>query len=199
MEYRINSLDSLTEYFRRLPGIGAKLARKLAFHVIGMNDEQVQGFADALLAAKRTVHKCPVCQNLTDLETCSVCTDSKRDRSIICVVKTPQNVISIENTHEYNGMYHVLHGLISPMDGIGPEDLHVKELLQRLRDETVKEVIIATDPTVEGDTTALYLSKIISSVGVKVTRLAFGIPIGSDIEFADSLTLTKAIENRREL
>ena len=196
---QINSLEALTESFRRLPGIGAKLAQRLAMHVINMSDEEAKAFAEAIILAKTSIHHCPVCLNLTDGEICSVCSDAKRDRSVICVVETPTDLMAIDKTHEYNGLFHVLHGVISPIDNVSPADLHIKELIKRLESDEVKEVIVATNPTVEGDATALYLSKLIKQLGVSVTRLAFGIPVGGDLEYTDELTLQKAIENRREI
>ena len=199
MSYQVNALEILAENFRRLPGIGAKSAQRLAFHVLNMPDEQAQAFAEAILNAKSKIHRCPECCNLTDGEKCSVCGDARRDRSVICVVSAPSDVIAIEKAAGYNGLYHVLHGVISPLDNIGPAELCIKELIDRLKDDEVKEVILATSPTVEGDTTALYIAKLIKPLGVAVTRLAYGIPVGSDLEYADELTLSKAIENRREV
>ena len=192
-------MEILAENFRRLPGIGAKSAQRLAFHVLNMPDEQAQAFADAIINAKNKIHRCPECCNLTDGEKCTVCGDSRRDRSVICVVASPSDVIAIEKTAGFNGLYHVLHGVISPLDNIGPSELCIKELIDRLKCDEVKEIILATSPTVEGDTTALYIAKLIKPLGVAVTRLAYGIPVGSDLEYADELTLSKAIENRREV
>ena len=199
MSYQVNALEILAENFRRLPGIGAKSAQRLAFHVLNMPDEQAQAFADAIINAKNKIHRCPECCNLTDGEKCTVCGDSRRDRSVICVVASPSDVIAIEKTAGFNGLYHVLHGVISPLDNIGPSELCIKELIDRLKCDEVKEIILATSPTVEGDTTALYIAKLIKPLGVAVTRLAYGIPVGSDLEYADELTLSKAIENRREV
>lgn len=199
MSYQVNTLEILAEHFRRLPGIGAKSAQRLAFHVLNMEEEQAKAFADAILNAKKSIHRCPECCNLTDGEKCSVCGDLRRDRSVICVVSSPSDVIAIEKTGGYSGVYHVLHGVISPLDNIGPGELCIKELVERLAGDEVKEVILATSPTVEGDTTALYIAKLIKPLGIAVTRLAYGIPVGSDLEYADELTLSKAIENRREV
>ena len=196
---KIVSLDILTDCFRRLPGIGSKMAARLAIHVLRMPDEKVEEFANALLNAKKKIHNCPICKNLTDGEICSVCSDVKRDKSIICVVETPTDVMAIDKAKDYKGLFHVLHGVISPMEGIGPNDIYIKELIARLEDGEVKEVILATNPTVEGDTTALYISRLIKPLGVKVSRLAFGIPIGGDLEYTDEMTLSLAIENRRDL
>jgi len=196
---KIVSLDILTDCFRRLPGIGSKMAARLAIHVLRMPDAKVEEFANALLNAKKKIHNCPICKNLTDEEICSVCSDVKRDKSIICVVETPTDVMAIDKAKDYKGLFHVLHGVISPMEGIGPNDIYIKELIARLEDGEVKEVILATNPTVEGDTTALYISRLIKPLGVKVSRLAFGIPIGGDLEYTDEMTLSLAIENRRDL
>ena len=195
----INSLDALADCFRRLPGIGAKMASRLALHVVKMPENRVEEFAEAILNAKKNIHNCPVCLNLTDGEKCAVCSDEKRDKSVICVVETPSDVMAVEKTREYHGLFHVLHGVISPMDNIGPDDIYIKELLARLEDGTVKEVILATNPTVEGDSTALYISRLIKPLGVNVSRLAFGIPVGGDLEYADETTLSMAIENRRSI
>ncbi len=196
---RIVSLDILTDCFRTLPGVGSKMAARLAMHVLKMPQEKVENFANALLNAKQKVHNCPVCKNLTDEDLCTVCSDEKRDRSVICVVENPSDVIAIEKSKEFHGLYHVLHGTISPMEGIGPDDIYIKELIARLEDGAVKEVILATNPDVEGDTTAIYISRLIKPLGVKTTRLAFGIPVGGDLEYTDELTLSTAIENRRDL
>ncbi len=196
---RIVSLDILTDCFRSLPGVGSKMAARLAMHVLKMPQEKVDAFAQAMLNAKSKVHHCPVCKNLTDEEVCTVCSDEKRDRSVICVVENPTDVIAIEKSKEYHGLYHVLHGTISPMEGIGPDDIYIKELVSRLEDGGVKEVILATNPDVEGDTTAIYISRLIKPLGVKTSRLAFGIPVGGDLEYTDELTLSMAIENRRDL
>ena len=195
---KIVSLDILTDCFRRLPGIGSKMAARLAIHVLKMPDAKVEEFANALLNAKK-IHNCPICKNLTDGQICSICSDIKRDKSVICVVEAPTDVMAIDKAKDYKGLFHVLHGVISPMEGIGPDDIYVKGLIARLEDGEVKEVILATNPTVEGDTTALYISRLIKPLGVKVTRLAFGIPIGGDLEYTDELTLSMAIENRRDL
>ena len=199
MAYHLNSFDNLVDQFRRLPNIGSKLAQRLAFYILGMSDEQAKAFADAVLDAKRSIRYCSKCLNLTDAEVCAICSSPKRDRSVICVVASPSDVIAVEKTREYNGLYHVLHGLISPADNVGPNDIYIKELLGRLGNDEVKELIIATNPTVEGDATAMYISRLVKPAGIHVTRLAFGLPVGGDLEYADELTLTKAIENRREI
>lgn len=199
MAYNVNPLDVLTEQFRKLPGIGKKSAQRIAFHVLRMTDEQVDEFLRSVEEARKVIHLCPICQNLTDGEVCSVCANEKRDKSVICVVSSPQDVISIEKTNEFRGVYHVLHGVLSPVDHIGPKDLKITELLARLNGDEVKEVIVATAPTVEGDATAIFLANLLKPLGVSVTRLAFGIPVGGDIEYADEITLSRSLENRREM
>ena len=193
----IESLIHLAEQFGRLSGIGRKSATRMAYSVLDFSDEEAEEFATAILDAKRNIHLCPVCQNLTDLDLCSVCRDLDRDRSVICVVEDAKAVLSIEKVREYRGMYHVLHGVISPVNGITPDKLKLTELLARL-DETVKEVIVATNPTVEGEATAMYISRLIKPLGVKVTRLAYGVPVGADLEYADEVTLLRALEGRRD-
>ena len=197
MAYEVSALEDLIDKFRSLPGIGSKTAQRLAFYILGLSEKEAEDFASAVINAKKTIHYCKECQNLTDKERCAICENPKRDRSVICVVETPADVLAIEKTKEYKGLYHVLHGLISPMDNVGPADIKIKELLYRLQDDTVKEVIIATNPTVEGDATAMYISKLLKSLDIVSSRLAFGLPIGGDLEYADELTLSKAIENRR--
>ncbi|MEG1869639.1 MAG: recombination mediator RecR [Oscillospiraceae bacterium] len=199
MGYDAVPLTKLIEQFERLPGIGKKSAQRLAFHVLNMPREKAQSFADAIMFAHDNIKKCPRCQNLTDQELCSICADEARDKSVICVVETPRDVIAIERTREYKGKYHVLHGLISPMDGIGPEQLYVKELLAVIAENNTAEVIMATDPTVEGEATAMYISRLLKPMGVKVTRLAFGIPVGGNLEYADEITLTRAMNGRNEI
>ncbi len=199
MANNIPSLDRLIDSFASLPGVGRKSASRFAYHILDMKEEDVISFSEALADAKRSIHQCPVCHNLTDSETCSICSDDRRDRSVICVVESARDVNSIERTHEYKGLYHVLHGLISPMDGIGPEQLYIKDLLHRVADEDIKEVIMATNPTVEGESTAVYIGKLIKPFGVKVTRLATGVPVGGNLEYADDITLYKALEGRSEL
>ncbi len=199
MVYRVAPLSKLIEQFERLPGIGKKTAQRLALYVLDLPQQEAEGFANAILDAKRKIHKCAVCCNLTDEELCSVCANPARDKSVICVVAEPKDVIALERTHEFNATYHVLHGCISPMDGVGPEQLCVKELLTRIHAGGVNEVIMATNPTVEGEATAMYLSRLIKPLGVKVTRLAYGIPVGGDLEYADEVTLKRALEGRSEL
>ena len=193
------ALERLSEQFARLPGIGSKTAQRLAFQVLSMPQEQAQEFADAILDAKRSIHTCPVCQNLTDEEMCPICADETRDHSTICVVAEPRDVIAMERSREYTGVYHVLHGVISPLNHVGPDDIRIRELLARLQDGSVKEVIMATNPDTEGEATAMYLSRLLRPIGVKVTRLAYGIPVGSQLEYADEVTLLRALEGRREM
>lgn len=192
-------LARLIELFERLPGIGNKSAQKLAFHVLNMNDAQIKYFTDTIKTAHEKIHRCSICCDLTDSEKCAVCKDEKRDNSVICVVESSKDVIAFERTREYNGLYHVLHGTISPINNIGPDDLTIKNLISRLSDPNITEIIMATNPTVEGEATAMYTSRLIKPMGVKVTRLAYGIPVGADIEYADEITLTRAIEGRNEI
>lgn len=193
------ALERLSEQFARLPGIGSKTAQRLAFQVLSMPQDQAQEFADAILDAKRSIHTCPVCQNLTDEEMCPICADETRDHSTICVVAEPRDVIAMERSREYTGVYHVLHGVISPLNHVGPDDIRIRELLARLQDGSVQEVIMATNPTVEGEATAMYISRLLKPLGIRVTRLAYGIPVGGDLEYADEVTLSRAIEGRQEL
>lgn len=190
------SLERLSEQFSKLPGIGTKTARRLAFFVLSMEEEEARAFADAILEARRSVHTCPRCQNLTDMELCPICSDDTRDNGTICVVADPKDVTAMEKAREYHGGYHVLHGVISPLGNVGPEDLKIRELLQRVADEDVKEVIMATNPDTEGEATAMYLSRLLRPFGVKVTRLAYGIPVGGQLEYADEVTLARALEGR---
>lgn len=199
MKYDALPLTKLIEQFASLPGIGLKSAQRLAYHILTLSDEQVKSFADILIEANKKIKNCKVCQGFTDEEVCPICNDSNRDQTTICVVENPKDISAFEKTREYNGVYHVLHGLISPMDGIGPDQLFVKELLKRVADNDIKEVIMATNPTVEGEATSMYISKLLKPMGVLVTRLAYGIPVGSDLEYADQVTLFKALENRNEI
>lgn len=192
-------LEKLIEQFEHLPGIGHKTAVRLAFSVLEGTEEEAGIFAQAILDAKHKVVRCKVCQNLSDTEVCSVCSDPKRDRSMLCVVEDPKAVMALERVKEYNGLYHVLHGTLSPMDGIGPEQLTIRELIARLTDGEVKEILLATNPTIEGETTAVYLSKLIKPLGIRISRLAYGVPVGGDIDYADEVTLFRAIEGRRDL
>lgn len=197
-QYHVPPLEELVEKFESLPGIGHKSAQRLAYHVLGMTQEEAQSFAQAILDAHEKIHTCKVCCNLTDDELCPVCRSGSRDKSTICVVEEPKDVFALERAGEYNGLYHVLHGAISPLSGIGPDQLRIKELLARM-DLAVGEVIMATNPTVEGEATAMYLSRLLKPLGVKVTRLAYGIPVGGDLEYADEVTLQRAMEGRQEL
>ena len=193
------SLENLIDKFAALPGIGKKSAQRLAFHVLSLPDSEAKSFADAILDAKASVHCCPICQNLTDGELCSVCNVSRRDKGIICVVAEPRDVLSFERSREFGGVYHVLHGVMSPMNHIGPDDLKISELVARVAQGQVREVIMATNPDTEGDTTAMYLYRLLKPFDVRVTRLAYGIPVGSNLEYADDATLSRALEGRREM
>ena len=193
------SLENLVDRFASLPGIGRKSAQRLAFHILSLPDDEARAFADAILDAKSSVHCCRICQNLTEGEICSVCASETRDKSTICVVSEPRDVASIERGHEYNGTYHVLHGVLSPMGHVGPDDIRIKELLVRVADSAVEEVIMATNPDTEGEATAMYISRLLKPFGVKTTRLAYGIPVGSNLEFTDDATLNRAIEGRTEI
>ena len=193
------SLENLVDHFASLPGVGRKSAQRLAFHVLGLPDEEARAFADAILDAKSNVHCCRLCQNLTEGEICSVCASPTRDKATICVVSEPRDVLSIERGREYNGTYHVLHGVLSPMSHVGPDDIRIKELLTRVAENDIEEVIMATNPDTEGEATAMYLSRLLKPFGVKVTRLAYGIPVGSNLEFTDDATLSRAIEGRTEI
>lgn len=199
MEYFPAPLEKLVEQFARLPGVGSKSAQRLAFHVLNLPMEQAQAFADAIVDAKRSVTLCPVCRNLTAGGLCHICSSPKRDEGTICVVADPRDVVAIERSREYNGRYHVLHGVLSPMNHVGPDDLEIKPLVDRVAAGGVQEVIMATNPDTEGEATALYLARLLKPFGVKVTRLAYGIPVGGHLEFADDATLMRALEGRREL
>ena len=192
-------LEELIDQFARLPSIGRKSAQRLAFHVLSMKQEDAERFINSINTARTAIHRCSVCCNLTDREVCSICDNPARDKSVICVVENPKDVNAIEKTHEYNGLYHVLHGAISPLNDIGIEDICAKELINRLNDDDIKEIIMATNTTVEGEATAMYLSRLIKPIGVKVSRLAYGVPVGADLEFADEVTIVKAIEGRNDL
>lgn len=199
MAYNVLPLTKLIEQFERLPGIGRKSAQRLAFYVLSLPKERAQQFADAIVEAHEKIKKCKVCQSLTESELCPICTDQARDRSIVCVVENSQDVIAFERTKEYHGLYHVLHGLISPMDGIGPDQLYIKELIARMGDCVIREVVMATSPTVEGEATAMYIARLLKPMNVRVTRLAYGIPVGSNLEYADEVTLYRALEGRSEI
>lgn len=193
------SLENLIDKFASLPGIGRKSAQRLAFHVLALPDEEARAFAGAIIDAKQSVRCCKICQNLTEGEVCAVCASDRRDRGIICVVSEPRDVLSIERGREYNGTYHVLHGVLSPMSHVGPDDIRIKELLHRVAESEVEEVIMATNPDTEGEATAMYISRLLKPFDVRVTRLAYGIPVGSNLEFADDATLNRALEGRTEM
>jgi len=192
-------LSKLISELSKLPGIGGKTAQRLAFHILSLPEEEARALADAIVEAKTSLHYCSVCGNLTDVDPCPVCSDSGRDHSLICVVESPRDVSALERLKEFNGLYHVLHGAISPMDGIGPEDINLRSLIVRLQENDVREVILATNPNIEGEATAMYIARLIKPAGIKVTRIAHGIPVGGDLEYADEVTLSKAMEGRREL
>jgi len=192
-------IAKLIEAFSRLPGIGPKTATRLAFHVLRMKEEDALDFAKALVGVKRNLTYCSTCCNVTDVDPCRICSDKSRDASVICVVQEPRDVVAMERTKEYFGQYHVLHGAISPMDGVGPDDIRIAELMRRLGDERVQELILATNPNIEGEATAMYISRLVKPLGIRVTRIAHGLPVGGDLEYADEVTLSKALEGRREL
>lgn len=192
-------LNRLISELSKLPGIGGKTAQRLAFHILSMDDEAVEALSSSIITAKKEMKYCSVCGNLTDSDPCSICSDASRNRNVICVVESPRDVFAMERIREFDGLYHVLHGAISPMDGIGPEDINLKSLILRLQQEDVKELVIATNPTIEGEATVMYIAKLIKPAGIKVTRIAHGIPVGGDLEYTDEITLLKALEGRREL
>ena len=199
MHYFPPALEKLVEQFAKLPGVGVKSAQRLAFHVLSLPEEEAAQFAQAILAAKQSIHCCPVCQNLTEGDgPCSICADPRRDESVICVVADPKDVVAMERSREYRGSYHVLHGVISPMNRVGPDDLHIKDLVARVSSGRVEEVIMATNPDTEGEATAMYLSRLLKPFGPRITRLAYGIPVGSHLEYADDATLMRALDGRRE-
>lgn len=199
MSYYSPSIERLIENFERLPSIGHKTATRLAFYMLNQNEEGINEFINSIVEAKKNLRYCSHCFNITDTDPCPICSSPKRDQGTICVVEDVKDIAAMEKTHEFKGVYHVLHGSISPMNGIGPEDIKIKELLERLKDVDVKEIIIATNPRVEGEATAIYLSKLIKPLGIKVTRIAHGIPVGGDLEYTDEVTLSKALEGRREI
>lgn len=199
MSYYSPTIERLIENFEKLPSIGHKTATRLAFYMLNLNEEGINEFINSITEAKKKLKYCSKCFNITDTDPCPICSNPKRDQRIICVVEDVKDVVAMERTHEFKGVYHVLHGSISPMNGVGPEDIKIKELLERLKDTDVKEIIIATNPRVEGEATAIYLSKLIKPIGIKVTRIAHGIPVGGDLEYTDEVTLSKALEGRREL
>lgn len=199
MDYYIAPISQLIDEFEKLPGIGHKSAERLAFHVLDMSTQEAEDFAKAITDAKKTVCTCKICQNLSDSEICKICASQKRERSTICVVENPRDVIAMEKTHEYSGLYHVLHGALSPMDGVSPDDIRIKELVTRLGHEEIAEIILATGTTVEGEATAMYIARLLRPFGIKTSRIAHGIPIGGDLEYSDEVTIARAIEGRREL
>jgi recombination protein RecR len=199
IQYFPAALEELADHFGRLPGIGNKTAQRLAFYVLGLPEEEANAFAEAIVEAKKTVHTCPVCQNLTDLDLCPICADDMRDQSVICVVAEPKDVIAMERSREFKGTYHVLHGVISPLNHVTQEDIRIKELLARVAQGNVREVIMATNPDTEGEATAMYISRLLWPMEVKVTRLAYGVPVGSQLEYADEVTLSRALEGRQEI
>ncbi len=199
MDYYVSPLQNLIDEFQKLPGIGGKTAQRLAYHVLNLPKEKAERFANSILEAKQKITYCKICQNFSDRDECSVCGNSSRDKGVICVVENPRDVIQMEKTNEFKGTYHVLHGAISPMDNVGPEDIRIKELMTRINSGEVREVIMATNPNLEGETTAMYISKLVKPFGVKVTRIAHGVPVGGELEYADEITLARALQWRIEL
>ncbi len=195
----IVSLEKLIEEFRKMPSVGVKSAERLAYYILGLDDEGTKSLTEAINNAHNNIHTCNICCNLTEGEKCTICSNPKRDNSIICVVENPRDVTAFERTHEYKGTYHVLHGVISPMNSIGPDNIRIKELLSRMADDSVNEVIMATNPTAEGEATAMYIARLLKPMGIKVSRLAYGIPVGSDLEYADEVTLSRALQGRNLL
>lgn len=199
MSMYVAPVARLIDEFEKLPGIGHKTAQRLAFHILNMPSEKAIGFAKAIVDAKKTVKYCSICGDLTDIDPCRVCGSDKRDRSVICVVENPRDVVAMERVREYKGLYHVLHGVISPMEGTGPNDINIKALIKRISEAEINEVILATNPDVEGEATAMYIAKLIKPMGVRATRIAHGLPVGGDLEYADEVTLSKSLEGRREI
>jgi len=199
MKHYAKPLSNLIGELSKLPGIGGKTAQRLAFHILSLDDKDAFALAESIMQAKKNMKYCSVCGNLTDVDPCSICTDPARDQTIICVVESPRDVSAMERIKEFQGLYHVLHGAISPMDGIGPEDINLKQLIVRLQQNDIREVILATNPNIEGEATAMYAARLIKPAGIKVTRIAHGVPVGGDLEYADEVTLSKAMEGRREL
>ena len=199
MSYNVAALSNLIEQFERMPSVGRKSAQRMAFYVLNMSLEDAKSFAGAIVDAHQKIHQCKVCCNLTQDDVCSICKNGSRDKSVVCVVEDPRDVMAIERTHEFEGLYHVLHGVISPLNGVGPEQLTIKQLLARMNQDEVKEIIMATNPTVEGEATAMYISKLLKPMDIKVTRLAYGVPVGADLEYADEVTLSRAMEGRQEI
>ena len=199
MAYDVVALERLIEQFQKMPSIGRKTAQRMAFHVLDLTDDEAKEFADAIINAHTKIHRCALCHNITENELCPICASTNRDKATVCVVEEPKDVLAMERSRDFSGVYHVLHGVISPMNGIGPEQLTIKSLVERAASGDVAEFIMATNPTIEGDTTAMYISKLVKPFGVKVTRLAYGIPVGADIEYADDVTLMRALAGRSEL
>ena len=195
----IVSLEKLIEEFRKMPSVGVKSAERMAYYILGLDDSEIKSLVDAINNAHTSIHTCNVCCNLTEGEKCNICANPNRDNSIICVVENPRDVTAFERTHEYKGTYHVLHGIISPMNGVGPDNIRIKELISRMADDSVNEVIMATNPTAEGEATAMYIARLLKPMGIKVSRLAYGIPVGSDLEYADEVTLSRALQGRNLL
>ena len=195
----IISLEKLIEEFRKMPSVGVKSAERLAYYILGLDDDSVKKLTEAINNAHNNIHTCDICCNLTEGEKCGICSNPKRDKSVICVVENPRDVTAFERTHEYKGTYHVLHGVISPMNSIGPDNIRIKELLSRMADDSINEVIMATNPTAEGEATAMYIARLLKPMGIKVSRLAYGIPVGSDLEYADEVTLSRALQGRNLL
>jgi recombination protein RecR len=199
MSFYAAPIAKLIDELSKLPGVGNKTAQRLAFHILNMSLEDVEQLSSSITSAKKNVRYCQVCCNITDADTCSICSSPKRDSSLICVVEDPKDVVAMEKTREYKGLYHVLNGAISPMEGIGPEEIKIKELLRRVADNEISEIILATNPNIEGEATAMYISRLLKPAGIKVTRIAHGVPVGGDLEYADEVTLMKALEGRREI
>lgn len=199
MSYYSPSIEKLIESFEKLPSIGHKTATRLAFHMLDLGEQETTEFINSIINAKKSLKYCSICYNISDTDPCPICASAKRDSSVICVVEDVKDIIAMEKTHEFKGVYHVLHGSISPMNGIGPDDIKIKELLTRIQQNKISEIILATNPRVEGEATAIYISKLIKPMGIKVTRIAHGIPVGGDLEYTDEITLTKALEGRREI
>lgn len=199
MSFYAAPIAKLIDELSKLPGVGNKTAQRLAFHILNMPAEEVEQLSSSITSAKRNIKYCRVCCNITDSEVCNICSNTKRDSGLICVVEDPKDVVAMEKTREYKGLYHVLNGAISPMEGIGPEEIRIKELLKRIAENDIKEIILATNPNIEGEATAMYISRLLKPVGIKVTRIAHGVPVGGDLEYADEVTLMKALEGRREI
>ena len=199
MDYYVEPIARLINELSKLPGVGSKTAQRLAFYIINMPGEEVNQLASAIAEVKDKIRYCQICQNITDVSPCRICSNLQRDTSVICVVEDPRDVIAMERTRDFRGLYHVLHGVISPMNGVGPDDIKIKELINRIADDKVKEVILATNPNVEGEATAVYISRLLKPMGIKVTRIAHGLPVGGDLEYADEVTLSKALQGRREM